>query len=262
MAESQNDNNIKAIVGIGASAGGLQALIQFFSHLSPNTNMAYVVILHRSGQNHDSLSELIQNKTEVQVVSIEDGIDVKPNTAYICPPQRDLSIYNRKLHLFDLKDYETKLHPIDSFFKSLASEEGRKSACIILSGTGSDGTLGLREINANNGLCIVQSIESADYTEMPNNAIKTGFVDFIKSPDQMPQILMDFYSNKFHMQKPTETFDESWLSKMFAIMKKHTGHDFSLYKRNTLLRRIARRMGLNNIEKKEDYIRDCCGNRT
>jgi two-component system CheB/CheR fusion protein len=255
MAKNQEEKNLKAIVGIGASAGGLQALIQFFSHLPDNTNMAFVVILHRSGQDHDTLSELIQNKTEVKVVNITDGIKIKPNTVYICPPQKDLSIYSRQLHLFDLKDYETQLHPIDSFFKSLAHEEGRMAACIIMSGTGSDGTLGMREINANNGLSIIQSVESADYTEMPNNAIRTGLVDFVKPPDQMPQTLMDFYSNKYHIEKPGETIDEEWLTKIFSIMKKYTGHDFSLYKRNTLVRRIARRMGLNNIENKKQYIK-------
>jgi two-component system CheB/CheR fusion protein len=148
---------------------------------------------------------------------------------------------------------EGSLHPIDSFFRTLAKTAERKAACVILSGTGTDGTLGLKEINAHNGLCIAQSSETADYEGMPMSAVETGFVDYILAPESIPKAIVNYFSNS-EVEQITEEADTPVLERIFNLLKRQTGHDFSFYKKNTILRRINRRISINDLKNEDEYL--------
>ena len=251
------------IVGIGASAGGLEALKVFFSNVTAKSGMAYIVVVHMSPKQPSMLKELLQKITPATVLTPEDGQKIEPNHVYISPPDKEISLFKGEIQLMDTVKRPIPL-PIDSFLKSLALDQGKNAAAIILSGMGSDGTLGIREFKANDGLIFAQSDDSAEYTAMPRSAIKTGLVDLVLSPDDMPKKLIQYFGNpatKSAFESTTTTTTtttlekQKWLNKIFAILRSQIGHDFSGYKLNTILRRIGRRMGLNHIQKHDTYVR-------
>lgn len=245
------------IVGIGASAGGLEALQQFFKAMPPDQELAFIVVVHLDPSHVSLLPELLQKQTEIKVVQITDGMRVEPNTIYVIPPNNSLSIVDKKLKLTELELPRASHLPIDFFLRSLAQDQGEKAVGIILSGTGSDGSLGLKEIKAANGLVIVQEEASAKYNGMPKNAINTGVADYILSPGEMPAKLIRYIQYPRSIKVPAINHQENTeglLQKIFILIRNQTGHDFSFYKRNTIYRRIQRRMQLHHIEALADYF--------
>jgi two-component system CheB/CheR fusion protein len=245
------------VVGIGASAGGLEALKAFFAAVPESSGLAYVVVMHLSPQQPSMLPELLQAVTAIPVSSVDDGQLLEPDHVYVAMPTQVLSVYHGRMQLIDTPRTAPPL-PIDAFLKSLALDKTEHAAAVILSGTGSDGTQGLREIKAHNGLALVQSEASAAYDGMPRSAIATGLADLILSPEQMPeklqQVLIRHRRAAAEVRKQRDEPGE-WLPKVFNILRARLGHDFSAYKTNTLCRRISRRMSLNQIESYETYVR-------
>jgi two-component system CheB/CheR fusion protein len=245
------------IVGIGASAGGLEALQEFFEAMPAYKEFAFIVVVHLDPNHVSLLPDLLQKHTAIKVTQITDGAQVEPNHIYVIPPNKSLSIFNKRLHLTKLESPRFSHLPIDIFFRSLAQDQGGRAIGIVLSGTGSDGSLGLMEIKAANGLVIVQDEASAQYTGMPKSVINTGIADYILSPDKMPTQLIQYAqyredTNDRHIVQLQNI--DVFLQKIFFLIHNQTGHDFSMYKRNTICRRIERRMQLRQTGNMADYV--------
>ena len=249
------------IVGIGASAGGLAAFEAFFSGMPADQEpgMAFVLVQHLAPDHHSILTDLIRRYTRMQVFEVTDGIVLQPNCAYIIPPNRDMALLNGTLHLLEPGSPRGQRLPIDFFFRSLAQDQHEQAICIILSGTGSDGTLGLRAVKGEGGLVMVQSPESTEYDGMPRSAIATGLVDVALPPAEMPAYLISYAAHAALRsdapQAPQLPTVEDALKKIFVLLRIQTGHDFSQYKRNTIRRRLERRMAVQQIADLDSYVR-------
>lgn len=257
MKKKLLDHKEFPIVAIGASAGGLEALQQFFKAMPSDQELAFIVVIHLDPNHTSLMPELLQKQTSFEVVQIANGMPVEPNRIYVIPPNKSLSIFNKKLQLTELEFPRYKHLPIDFFFRSLAQDQGDNAIGIILSGTGSDGSLGLTEIKAVNGLVMVQDESSAQYNGMPQNAIKTGVADYILPPGEMPAQLIQYVQFRRGVQGPPISQQESaeeFLQKIFFLIRNQTGHDFSLYKKNTICRRVERRMQMHQIKNMADYV--------
>jgi two-component system CheB/CheR fusion protein len=251
------------IVGIGASAGGLAAIEAFFSAIpgETSTGMAFVLVQHLAPDHKSILSDLIKRYTRMKVFEVRDGMRVAPDCAYIIPPNRDMAILNGTLQLLEPTERHSQRLPIDYFFRSLAQDQRNWGICIVLSGTGSDGTLGLRAVKGEGGMVMVQSPESTEYDGMPRSAIATGLVDYVLPPAEMPAQLIAYAAHAFGKPQrapavppPTPKADDA-LKKILVMLRKQTEHDFSQYKFNTINRRIERRMAVHQIERLEEYVR-------
>ena len=257
----ENPSDIFQIVGIGASAGGLAAFEAFFSGMPADRepDMAFVLVQHLAPDHKSILTDLIRRYTRMQVFEVEDGIVVEPNTAYIIPPNKDMALLNGTLQLMDFVAPHGQRLPIDFFFRSLANDQGERSIGIILSGTGSDGTQGIRAIKGAGGMVMAQNPESTDYDGMPKSAIGTELVDYIMPPAEMPAQLISYVTHAY--LKPSlakETPDQkndNTLKKILALLRIKTGNDFSQYKLNSIYRRIERRMAVHQIETIDEYLR-------
>jgi len=212
------------IVGIGASAGGLAAFEAFFSGMPKDVEpgMAFVLVQHLAPDHKSILTDLISKYTRMQVFEVEDGMEVKPNCAYIIPPNRDMSFLKGKLQLLEPTSPRGQRLPIDFFFRSLARDQHEHAICIVLSGTGSDGTLGLRAIKGEGGMAMVQNPASAEYDGMPRSALGTGMVDYELPPAEMPHQLISYVSQAFWktdrpMIPVPETENE--LYKIFVLLR-------------------------------------------
>ena len=245
------------VVGIGASAGGLEAFEQFFTGLPPDTGMAFVLVQHLSPPHKSILPEIIQRFTAMPVAQVTDGVPVQPNRVYVIPPGTDLALTDGHLTLLKPEAAQGHRLPIDFFFRSLARDQHERAIGIVLSGTGSDGSLGVKSIKAEGGLAIAQALETAAFEDMPRNAIATQDVDFILPPAKMGelilkvihhQVLPDYLDGQSEIPIPTRG-----MQKLFFLLHTKTGHDFSLYRQNTLQRRIERRMKINLVKNLEDY---------
>ena len=248
------------IVGIGASAGGLAAIEAFFAAMpsDADTGMAFVLVQHLSPDHKSVLVELVKRYTRMQVFEAEDGMVVRPDCAYIIPPNHDLQLVDGALRLKRHDELRRPRLTIDHFFTSLAVAQRERAICIVMSGTGSDGTLGLREIKGEGGLTIAQSPESAEHDGMPRSAIATGMVDCVLAPRDMPAQLMAYARHAFDPQrKPAApaTNRDGVLKKLCLLLRAQTGHDFTQYKETTLVRRLERRMALHQIAQPEEYLR-------
>jgi len=249
------------IVGIGASAGGLAAFEAFFAAMPTEgaPDMAFVLVQHLAPDHKSILTELIQRYTEMQVYEVEGGMIVRPNCAYIIPPNRDMALLNGTLQLLEPTAPRGQRLPIDYFFRSLADDQHERAICIVLSGTGSDGTLGMRAIKGEGGMAMAQSPESTEFDGMPSSAIATGLVDYVLEPAEMPAQLIAYVERAFvtdqHQIPSASPQGDAELQKIFALLRMHTGNDFSLYKQSTIIRRIERRMAVNQIERLDDYAR-------
>jgi two-component system CheB/CheR fusion protein len=248
------------IVGIGASAGGLAAIEAFLSSMPPASEpgFAFVIIQHLAPDHKSILSELVKRYTRMQVFEAEDGMEVKPNCAYIIPPNRDLALLAGKLELLEQAATRGLRYPIDFFFRSLAADQHDKAICLVLSGTGSDGTLGVRAVKGEGGMAMAQTPESTPFDGMPRSAIATGLVDYILPPADMPKQLMayvDQLMDKHPAHSETPNQDSDNLAKICVILRVQTGYDFSRYKQGTVTRRVQRRMALHQIDKLSDYAR-------
>lgn len=248
------------IVGIGASAGGLEALDEFFGHLPSDTGMAFVVVTHQHPGQTSLLPELLSRETSMLVVAASDGMLLKPNHVYVSTPGGLLSIVDGRLHRLESSGPNSPRLPIDYFFRSLAYDQKERAICIVLSGTGTDGTLGLKAIKGEAGLAIVQQSKSAKFAGMPTSAEATGLADYVLDPSEMgPQLVIYSKSSLPHARSTTSgktvDFSNELMQDMFALMRARTGHDFSGYKSSTIRRRCERRMNIHHISQPADYVR-------
>lgn len=247
------------VVGIGASAGGLEALERFFESMPAETGMAFVVVQHLSPDFKSVMDELLARRTTLPVHRVTEGMKVQADAVYLIPPKKDMIISNGHLLLTDKDPRQLVTLPIDHFFRSLAQDFGDRSIGIILSGTGSDGSRGLREIHEAGGLVIVQSPETAKFDGMPNAAQQTGACDLVLPPEEMPSALVQFVRpSGWHDQaspRDAQQPPESDLDTVFRLLREAYGIDFSQYKASTVARRIDRRLLLNRSVNLEDYLR-------
>jgi two-component system CheB/CheR fusion protein len=250
------------IVGIGASAGGLEALEQFLGSVPENSGMAYVVIQHLDPTQKGMLPELLQRITAMKVYQATDRMPVKVNSVYVIPPNKSMSILNGVLHLFEPVETRGMRLPIDFFLRSLADDKQDLSIGVILSGMGSDGSTGLRAIKEKNGIVVVQDPADAKFDSMPRSAIELVLVDIVAAARELPARLMDFLKHipVIRTDLNTEIKDKSSLEKIIILLRTYTGNDFSLYKKNTLYRRIDRRMTVHKIDKIVSYVHFLQGN--
>lgn len=249
------------VVGIGASAGGLRALEEFFENMPVDSGTAFVVIQHLSPDFKSLMKELLERRTRMEIYRVTDGMALEANSVYLIPPGKNLIIENQRLHL--LEQGERNRHglnfPIDIFLQSLAKNYAEKAIGVILSGTGSDGTNGLRAINEVGGLALVQDPATAEFDGMPRTAISTGLVDRILSPQELAQTIYQLVrsgiDNPEDSQIKLASFDSYKLQRIASILAKHENIDFSHYKLSTLSRRIHRRCLISSCNNLEDYIR-------
>lgn len=248
------------IVGIGASAGGLQALKTLFADIPPDTGLAYVIIVHLSPEQKSHLAELLQPHIAMPVQQVNTTVPLLANHVYVIPPGCNLSAVDTHLRLSELEKQRQQRAPIDHFFRTLAATHDGGSIGIILTGTGSDGTLGLKEIKARRGLTIVQDPNEAEYDGMPQSAIANGHVDLILPLAKIPTAFLNFTATEPKITVPADedpelaTEQRRLLQKIFAHIRARTGSDFSSYKRSTILRRIQRRMQLCQVDTLDDYL--------
>lgn len=233
-------------------------MTQFLANVRTPTGMAFVVIQHLDPTIKGMLPELLQRATKMKVMQAKDRTVVLPDCIYVIPPNRDLSILHGRLHLLNPVAPRGLRLPIDYFLRSLAEDQRDLSVGIILSGMGSDGTLGLKAIKENEGLVLVQDPETAKFGAMPSSAIGAGLADFVASPEELPSKLAE---NRRHTslggktELPLENEVMSALDKVIIVLRSNSGHDFSLYRRSTLYRRVERRMGVHQIAKISAYVR-------
>jgi len=246
------------VVGIGASAGGLEALQDFFKNMPVKTGLAFVVIQHLSPDYKSLMDELLARETSIPIQIAEDGMNVIPDHIYLIPPRKNLSIFHDKLFL-ETQDPKKRLNlPVDIFLRSLAMDKGKNAIGVILSGTGSDGTLGTRAIKEAGGMIMVQDEESAKFDGMPRSSIATGLVDYILPPAKMPEALVNYIKHPLVREKKTlegdlnENLDT--LTKIILILRNYGGIDFSFYKDTTILRRLERRLSINRYQNLEEYL--------
>lgn len=244
-------------VGIGASAGGLEAIESFFTNMPPDSGLAFIVVQHLSPDYKSLMVELLSKKTAMPVHRAEDGMEVLPNNVYLIPPKKNLTIFHGKLLLSD-QDHSRGINlPIDLFLRSLADDQAERAVAVILSGTGSDGMRGVRSIKENGGMVMVQSEESAKFDGMPRAAISTGLADFVLPPDQMPRQLQAFIKHPYVTKSErSESLlsNEDGLIRIFALLRERCKVDFTYYKPSTVVRRIERRMTINQVEDIKDYV--------
>jgi two-component system CheB/CheR fusion protein len=246
------------IVGIGASAGGLEALEAFFDAVPDDSGLAFVVITHTDPEHESMLPDLLRRKTKISVKVIEEGMAAEPNTVYLPPSDRDPVL---ETGMFSLKKRpaKSKLHmPVDLFLKHLAEDRGELAACVILSGTGTDGTRGVRLIKEKAGLTVAQSPDSARHAGMPKSAMETGLVDYVLSPSEIPQSLEEYFKHPVAIRRKSEEGkgkkEPDPLRRILTFLAARTRHDFSCYKENTLVRRIEHRMTITRNQKASDYL--------
>ncbi len=248
------------IVGIGASAGGLAAFEAFFSGMPADADpgMAFVLVQHLAPDHKSLLTDLIRRYTRMQVFEVEDGMAVRPNCAYIIPPGRDMAFLNGTLQLLEPSAPRGQRLPIDFFFRSLAQDQRDRAIGIVLSGTGSDGTQGVRAIKGEGGMVMAQNPASTEYDGMPRSAIATGLVDYELPPAEMPAQLIAYTAHAFghppRAAAPTPKAENA-LKKILVLLRSQVGHDFSQYKPSTIQRRIERRMAVHQIETMDGYVK-------
>jgi chemotaxis methyl-accepting protein methylase len=246
------------IVGIGASAGGLEALEQFLRRVLSDSGMAFVIVQHLDPTREGIMPELLQRTTRMTVKQVKDCTMVEPNSVYVIPPNKDMSILHGVLHLLEPAAPRGLRLPIDFFLRSLAQDQQERSIGVILSGMGSDGTLGLRAIKEKAGLVLVQEPTSAKFDAMPRSAIEAGLADIIAPVDELPGKIVEYLGRKpllppTVVELPGKTQDT--IEKVVILLRAHSGHDFSRYKRNILYRRVERRMAIHQLHEMTAYLR-------
>jgi two-component system CheB/CheR fusion protein len=247
------------IIGIGGSAGSFQSFEKFFTHLPADSGMAFVLILHLDPHHKGQVSELIQNYTVMPVVEAHDGLVVEPDHVYIIPPNKDMGIHNRKLLLLKPAKPNGYQQPIDYFLQSLADDQWNKAVGIIFSGMGSDGETGIRMIKEKLGMAMAQDPDTAKYNSMPLTAISTNLVDYVLSPEEMPLKLIQYLNHPVLAEEASEQVrtaiqNANSIQKILMLLRSQTGHDFSLYKKSTITRRIDRRIAFHQVPDYAAYV--------
>jgi two-component system CheB/CheR fusion protein len=243
------------VVGIGASAGGLEALRQLLEAMPADTGLAFVHIQHLDPVHKSMMAELLGGVTGMRVRNAEDGDRLEANCVYISPPDRDVAVVGDALRLTEPVNAVHTRMPIDFFFRSLALDRGDRAIGVVLSGTATDGTLGVRAIKAAGGLAVAQQPSSAKYDGMPRSAIATQLVDFVAPPQDIPRILQEYARHPYVATPEARGAGEGRIDPIFNLLREHTGHDFSRYKRNTIRRRIERRMAVHQLKHLDEYVR-------
>lgn len=244
------------VVGIGASAGGLEALREMLAGAGSATNMAFVIVQHLDPTHESMMAQLLDRHTTLDVLQCEGGESLEADRVYIIPPGRGLAIQDGRLQLTDFAQPRGMRRPIDDFFISLANDQQANAACVILSGTGADGSTGLRAVKENGGVCVVQEPSTARYDGMPVSAVGTGLVDFVKEPGEIVDCLRSFFSRR-HGGADEEQAElvADHVDDLCRVLRDAIGHDFSGYKRTTLVRRVERRMHVLNIASGSAYLK-------
>jgi two-component system CheB/CheR fusion protein len=249
-------NDCQPLVAIGASAGGLEAIIGFLDHLGADTGAAYVIIQHLSPTHESILPELLERKTQMPVHKVENGMHVDINNVYVIPPGKYLSIVDSKLTLSPRERVNNAVHPIDHFLSALAPSYQGKAVAVILSGTANDGTAGIKDIKAAGGITFAQD-DTAKFQGMPRNAIDSGYIDFVLPPEriatELRAIIPGMYKNETRIEQIEANETELRKIRMILLKKHHV--DFTLYKQTTIIRRIIRRIALNRLNSVEQYTR-------
>ncbi|HWM25600.1 MAG TPA: PAS domain S-box protein [Chthoniobacterales bacterium] len=279
-AKRRDPNEPAAVVGLGASAGGVAVLQQFFSDMDPESGLAFVVVMHLSPEHESVLANVIQQRTSMPVLQVTEPVKVKPNHVYVIPPNHQLAFDDSTLRLVAPQQALGRRVTIDLFFRTLAQAYGQRAVSVILSGTDSDGAIGLKHVRAQGGVTIAQDPSEAEHDSMPTTAISTGMVDWVLPVSEMAAKLMEFVRNENAMKLPPElpespepnakdrdapggetiseetrtADDESALNEVLAHLRSQTGHDFTHYRRATILRRIARRLQVNSLETIPHYL--------
>ncbi len=265
VPESLAESGGPLVVALGASAGGLEAYEQFFRVMPPDSGHAFVLVQHLDPSHASLLTEILQRSTEMVVTEAQDQMELLPSRVYVIPPNRDMLIIQGRLRLHLPLEPHGQRMPIDSFFRSLAADQGYRAVGIILSGSGSDGTLGMRAIFGAGGLCLVQEPETAKFAGMPQSALHAGYVNQVLTIDKMPQALRE--AAKLLPAGPpsgrapepaggaASGVDGSGIERILALLRAATGHDFSQYKKQTIGRRIQRRMAQHLTTSTEAYAR-------
>ncbi|OOV17338.1 CheR family methyltransferase [Flavobacterium sp. LM4] len=247
------------IIGIGASAGGLEAFKQFIEAIPDNSEMAYVIVQHLHPQHESMLTELLSRVAKIPINEITDDIHLAPNNIYVIPENKMLTSFDGVLKLSP-RQKDTKNQAIDIFFNSLAEVHLDLAYGVLLSGNGSDGTLGLKAIKKHGGITFAQDIDAAN-NEMPQNAINAGVVDYVLSPRQIVEKLIELSRVRNLVSKENDLNDEDVFQEIIKILRHHSGVDFTYYKQSTIRRRIARRMALDKILNLKDYLKVLQGNK-
>ncbi len=247
-----------AIVGIGASAGGLEAIESFFKAMPVDSGMAFVVVQHLSPDYKSLMVELLSRKTAIPVHRAESGMRVAPNNIYLIPPKKNLTIFHGQLLLEDQCQRETPNLPVDIFLRSLAEDQGERAVAVILSGTGSDGARGVRAVKEAGGLVLVQDETTAKFDGMPRAAAASGLADFILPPEDMPSQLLAClrhpYTARQERQQGTLK-DETGMTRLFSLLRNRTKVDFTYYKPSTIIRRVERRIAVTQSDDLDAYVR-------
>ena len=246
------------VVGIGASAGGFEALEMFFKRMPSNSGLCFVVVQHLSPDHKSLMVELLSRHTDMKVHQAEEGVELKPDTVFLIPPKKIMTVADGRLHLMERTNKPLPYFPIDTFLNSLAEDKGEQSIAMILSGTGSDGTRGIRAIKDWGGMVMVQDLASAKFDGMPRNAIDTGLADYVVDPRNMPDELLKYIQHPFIRDVKKEAEDEEYerqFKTIFSLLKNNSGVDFTHYKQSTVLRRVKRRLSINQIESLNDYVK-------
>src|SRR5579864_4998297 len=254
---SRNNTDEFPIAALGASAGGLEAFEKFFKHMPCDAGIAFVVVQHLAPDHPSALPELLARYTKMPVEQAHDRQNVVPNRVYIIPPGATLTIKNNVLQVTAPAEARGHRTPIDSLFSSLAEDCGENAVCIMLSGTGTDGTLGLRAIKEHGGMAMAQTTESAQYDAILRSAIATGLVDHVLPVEEMPAKLLEYAAFLHSLNgKPNGLREQTGrhLGKIHSLLQRTAGHDFSHYKESTISRRLERRMKALQIESVEQYV--------
>ena len=258
-AESSPHKRPLFVVGIGASAGGLEALERFFQKMPQNSGLAFVVLQHLSPDFKSMMDELLARQTDMRILRAEEGMLVEANTVYLLPPRKEMVINEGKLQLTEKDPSKGLSLPIDVFFRSLAQDLGPRAVAIVLSGTGSDGSRGVRDINAMGGVVFVQDESSSKFDGMPNAAFATGVADQVMPPEEMPDALLRLIkrdrleAKEFNAVTPTQARQTYQFDSIFAMLQERHGIDFTFYKPTTVTRRIERRMAIKRFKSLDDY---------
>jgi two-component system CheB/CheR fusion protein len=252
-----DDTSDFVIAALGASAGGLEPLETFFKQMPAESGIAFVIIQHLAPDHETALPQLLGRHTEMPVEQAEDNMLVVPNRVYVIPPNATLTIKNSVLHVASPVQTRGSRTPIDRFFTSLAEDRGGNAVCIMLSGTGTDGTLGLRAIKEYGGMAMAQALETAKYDAILRSAIATGLVDHVLPVEAMPTKLLEYAAHLTSANGNLRNLSEQivpHLTKIHGLLHRRSGHDFSQYKESTIARRLERRMKALQIETVEQYL--------
>lgn len=249
------------IVGIGMSAGGLEAAVAFLNAMPPDSGMGFVFIQHLDPTRDSMLADLLGRETAMPVVQVEDGMRVEPNRVHVIVPAKTLLIQGGALRLVDPAQPRGHRHPIDEFFTALALDQKAQAIAIVLSGAGSNGSAGIQDIKQAGGICIAQDPETAKFDSMPRHAVASDAVDFVLAPEKMPEVLLRYVQHSY-VRSPRPEMAEGpgtdgsgpGLDDVLTLLRSRAGQDFRQYKHNTLSRRVHRRMGLAHIEKLGEYL--------